>query len=201
MLILLLHHVAIMLILIPINKGWNMQNATTTLSALARQTAAIEVFTAALRDMDKLDALTALETAINAIDAESEADITLELDAAIDALGAAYVAVSGRGRNGLALDTGRLSGRSTGRCRWGVMWRERHDRRLSRFEGLPARQAFDLGRALPGLPRETAQSQREDIGAGSDLQGAQAFLPRSPPRAHRGRVRRSHGSAWMGRAV
>src|SRR3546814_8774488 len=40
-----------------------------------------------------LDALTALETAINAIDAESEADITLELDAAIDALGAAYVAV------------------------------------------------------------------------------------------------------------
>src|SRR3546814_1366182 len=92
MLILLLHHVAIMLILIPINKGWNMQNATTTLSALARQTAAIEVFTAALRDMDKLDALTALETAINAIDAESEADITLELDAAIDALGAAYVA-------------------------------------------------------------------------------------------------------------
>src|SRR3546814_6242101 len=43
--------------------------------------------------MDKLDALTALETAINAIDAESEADITLELDAAIDALGAAYVAV------------------------------------------------------------------------------------------------------------
>src|SRR3546814_12957556 len=70
-----------------------MQNATTTLSALARQTAAIEVFTAALRDMDKLDALTALETAINAIDAESEADITLELDAAIDALGAAYVAV------------------------------------------------------------------------------------------------------------
>src|SRR3546814_4680235 len=81
------------------------------------------------------------------------------------------------------------------------MWRERHDRRLSRFEGLPARQAFDLGRALPGLPRETAQSQREDIGAGSDLQGAQAFLPRSPPRAHRGRVRRSHGSAWMGRAV
>src|SRR3546814_8330708 len=80
------------------------------------------------------------------------------------------------------------------------MWRERHDRRLSRFEGLPARQAFDLGRALPGLPRETAQSQREDIGAGSDLQGAQAFLPRSPPRAHRGRVRRSHGSAWMGRS-
>src|SRR3546814_9801401 len=80
--------------------------------------------------------------------------------------------LSGRGRNGLALDTGRLSGRSTGRCRWGVMWRERHDRRLSRFEGLPARQAFDLGRALPGLPRETAQSQREDIGAGSDLQGA-----------------------------
>src|SRR3546814_2211285 len=74
--------------------------------------------------------------------------------------------LSGRGRNGLALDTGRLSGRSTGRCRWGVMWRERHDRRLSRFEGLPARQAFDLGRALPGLPRETAQSQREDIGAG-----------------------------------
>src|SRR3546814_4820904 len=74
------------------------------------------------------------------------------------------------------------------------MWRERHDRRLSRFEGLPARQAFDLGRALPGLPRETAQSQREDIGAGSDLQGAQAFLPRSPPRAHRGRVRRSHRS-------
>src|SRR3546814_7933015 len=55
--------------------------------------AAIEAFTAALRDMDKLDALTALETAINAIDAESEADITLELDAAIDALGAAYVAV------------------------------------------------------------------------------------------------------------
>src|SRR3546814_6033538 len=43
--------------------------------------------------MDKLDALTALETAINAIDAESEADITLELDAAIDAIGAAYVAV------------------------------------------------------------------------------------------------------------
>src|SRR3546814_4547218 len=43
--------------------------------------------------MDKLDALTALETAINAIDAEGEADITLELDAAIDALGAAYVAV------------------------------------------------------------------------------------------------------------
>src|SRR3546814_2449498 len=70
-----------------------MQNATTTLSALARQTAAIEAFTAALHDMDKLDALTALETAINAIDAESEADITLELDAAIDALGAAYVAV------------------------------------------------------------------------------------------------------------
>src|SRR3546814_10118025 len=70
-----------------------MQNATTTLSALARQTAAIEVFTAALRDVDTLDALTALETAINAIDAESEADITLELDAAIDALGAAYVAV------------------------------------------------------------------------------------------------------------
>src|SRR3546814_5754079 len=57
------------------------------------QSAAIEAFTAALRDMDKLDALTALETAINAIDAESEADITLELDAAIDALGAAYVAV------------------------------------------------------------------------------------------------------------
>src|SRR3546814_15304822 len=81
------------------------------------------------------------------------------------------------------------------------MWRERHDRRLSRFEGLPARQAFDLGRALPGLPRETAQSQREDIGAGSDLPGAQAFLPPSPPRAHRGRVSRSHGSAWMGRAV
>src|SRR3546814_10411372 len=53
----------------------------------------LEAFTAALRDMDKLDALTALETAINAIDAESEADITLELDAAIDALGAAYVAV------------------------------------------------------------------------------------------------------------
>src|SRR3546814_3293375 len=43
--------------------------------------------------MDRLDALTALETAINASDAESEADITLELDAAIDALGAAYVAV------------------------------------------------------------------------------------------------------------
>src|SRR3546814_18082057 len=59
-----------------------MQNATTTLSALARQTAAIEAFTAALRDMDMLDALTALETAINAIDAESEADITLELTAA-----------------------------------------------------------------------------------------------------------------------
>src|SRR3546814_17913816 len=57
------------------------------------QSAAIEAFTAALRDMDKLDALTALETAINAIDAESEADITLELDAAIDARGAAYVAV------------------------------------------------------------------------------------------------------------
>src|SRR3546814_8670443 len=56
--------------------------------------------------------------------------------------------LSGRGRNGLALDTGHLSGRSTGRCRWGVMWRERHDRRLSRFEGLPARQAFDqIGRA------------------------------------------------------
>src|SRR3546814_13224217 len=37
--------------------------------------------------------------------------------------------LSGRGRNGLALDTGRLSGRSTGRCRWGVMWRERQDRK------------------------------------------------------------------------
>src|SRR3546814_2508860 len=109
--------------------------------------------------------------------------------------------LSGRGRNGLALDTGRLSGRSTGRCRWGVMWRERHDRRLSRFEGLPARQAFDLGRALPGLPRATAQSQREDIGAGSDLQGAHAFLPRSPHSANRGRVGRSHGIAWkIGRA-
>src|SRR3546814_7601882 len=90
MLILLLHHVAIMLILIPINKGWNMQNATTTLSALARQTAAIEAFTAALRDMDKLDALTALETAINAIDADREADITLELTAAADTIGAAH---------------------------------------------------------------------------------------------------------------
>src|SRR3546814_1096735 len=95
----------------------------------------------------------------------------------------------------------RISDWSSDVCSSDLMWRERHDRRLSRFEGLPARQAFDLGRALPGLPRETAQSQREDIGAGSDLQGAQAFLPRSPPRAHRGRVRRSHGSAWMGRAV
>src|SRR3546814_7407232 len=70
-----------------------MQNATTTLSALARQTAAIEAFTAALRDMDKLDALTALETAINAIDAESEADITLELTAAADTIGAAHVVI------------------------------------------------------------------------------------------------------------
>src|SRR3546814_6427165 len=81
------------------------------------------------------------------------------------------------------------------------MWRERHDRRLSRFEGLPARQAFDLGRALPGLPRETAQSQREDIGAGSDLQGAQAFLPRSPPRAHRGRVRRSEEHTYESQSL
>src|SRR3546814_4429144 len=63
------------------------------LSALARQTAAIEAFTAALRDMDKLDALTALETAINAIDAESEADITLELTAAADTIGAAHVVI------------------------------------------------------------------------------------------------------------
>src|SRR3546814_15952014 len=60
---------------------------------LERKTAAREAFTVARRDMDKLAALAALETAINAIDAESEADITLELDAAIDALGAAYVAV------------------------------------------------------------------------------------------------------------
>src|SRR3546814_9199013 len=63
------------------------------LSALARQTAAIEAFTAALRDMDKLDALTALETAINAIDAESEADIKLELTAAADTIGAAHVVI------------------------------------------------------------------------------------------------------------
>src|SRR3546814_1489383 len=70
-----------------------VQTCALPISPLARQTAAIEAFTATLRDMDRLDALTALETAINAIDAESEADITLELDAAIDALGAAYVAV------------------------------------------------------------------------------------------------------------
>src|SRR3546814_1058855 len=70
-----------------------MQNATTTLSALARQTAAIEAFTAALRDMDKLDALTALETAINAIDAESEEEITPELTAAADTIGAAHVVI------------------------------------------------------------------------------------------------------------
>src|SRR3546814_8263201 len=43
--------------------------------------------------MDKLDALTALETAINAIDAESEADITLELTAAADTIGAAHVVI------------------------------------------------------------------------------------------------------------
>src|SRR3546814_6173158 len=53
----------------------------------------LEAFTAALRDMDKLDALTALETAINAIDAESEADITLELTAAADTIGAAHVVI------------------------------------------------------------------------------------------------------------
>src|SRR3546814_17645171 len=57
------------------------------------QSAAIEAFTAALRDMDKLDALTALATAINAIDAESEADITLELTAAADTIGAAHVVI------------------------------------------------------------------------------------------------------------
>src|SRR3546814_15332251 len=75
--------------------------------------------------MDRLDALTALETAINAIDAESEADITLELTAAADAIGAAYVAVERAREEGFAR-TGRLSGRSTGRCRWGarksVVW-------------------------------------------------------------------------------
>ena len=60
---------------------------------MSTQAKAIEAFAAALRDMDKLDALTALETAINALDAEDEADITVELDAAIDALGAAHVAV------------------------------------------------------------------------------------------------------------
>src|SRR3546814_20024721 len=97
MLILLLHHVAIMLILIPINKGWNMQNANTTLSALARQTAAIEAFTAALRDMDKLEALNALETAINAIDAESEADITLKLTAEAETHGDDHGVIEGAG--------------------------------------------------------------------------------------------------------
>src|SRR3546814_18517416 len=71
--------------------GCNESRPPKSRPRVMSQSAAIEAFTAALRDMDKLDALTALEPAINAIDAESEADITLELNAAIDAPGAAYV--------------------------------------------------------------------------------------------------------------
>src|SRR3546814_9633667 len=52
--------------------GCNESRPPKSRPRVMSQSAAIEAFTAALRDMDKLDVLTALETAINAIDARSE---------------------------------------------------------------------------------------------------------------------------------
>src|SRR3546814_8652994 len=59
--------------------GCNESRPPKSRPRVMSQSAAIEAFTAALRDMDKLDALTALETAINAIDAERSAEHTSEL--------------------------------------------------------------------------------------------------------------------------